>query len=161
MLAEPTALWLAAGNAFGWLAIQLGLAWAFGRLPEAWFSTPAPFGWERAGRCYVRWCGVRYWTDRLPDGARWFAGGFSKARLASREAAYLARFARETWRGELCHWCAMAFAPLFFPWNPWWGDLVITVYAVAANLPCIIAQRYNRARIYARQRPDDEWKSPA
>lgn len=161
MPGELPALWLAAGNAAGWLVIQLGLAWAFGRLPEGWFRAPAPFPWEHAGRCYARWCAVRRWKDRLPDGARWFAGGFSKARLASREAAYLTRFARETWRGELCHWCAIALTPLFFPWNPWWGDLVITVYAVAANLPCIIAQRYNRARIYARQRPEDGWKSPA
>ena len=35
----------------------------------------------------------------------------------------------------------------FFLWNPWWGDLIIVAYAVAANLPCIFAQRYNRSRL--------------
>ena len=35
---------------------------------------------------------------------------------------------------------------VFFLWNPWWGDLIIVAYALAANLPCILAQRYNRAR---------------
>lgn len=148
-------------NAGGWLAIQIGLAWVFGRLPDAWFRAPLPFAWERRGRFHERWFAVRRWKDRLPDGARWFAGGFSKAHLAARDAAYLARFARETWRGELCHWCAIACTPLFFAWNPWWGDLVITAYALAANVPCIVAQRYNRARLYARQPRGDGPKFPA
>jgi glycosyl-4,4'-diaponeurosporenoate acyltransferase len=43
-------------------------------------------------------------------------------------------------------WLAIGCAPLFFLRNPWWGDLIIVGYAVAANLPCILAQRYNRAR---------------
>lgn len=41
---------------------------------------------------------------------------------------------------------ALAFVPLFFLWNPWWADLVIVAYAIAANVPCIVAQRYNRVR---------------
>jgi glycosyl-4,4'-diaponeurosporenoate acyltransferase len=36
---------------------------------------------------------------------------------------------------------------VFFLWNPWWGDAVIIVYAIGANLPCILAQRYNRLRL--------------
>ena len=40
----------------------------------------------------------------------------------------------ETRRGELCHWAAIASAPVFVLWNPWWGDTII------------LAQRYNRAR---------------
>jgi glycosyl-4,4'-diaponeurosporenoate acyltransferase len=40
----------------------------------------------------------------------------------------------------------MACAPVFFLWNPWWSDLIIVAYALTANLPCILAQRYNRAR---------------
>ena len=34
----------------------------------------------------------------------------------------------------------------FFLWNPCWADLVMVAYALAANLPCILAQRYNRSR---------------
>ena len=33
------------------------------------------------------------------------------------------------------------------PMSSGWADLIMVVYAVSANLPCILAQRYNRARI--------------
>ena len=67
--------------------------------------------------------------------------------MASSDPHYLQVFIRETWRGELCHWTVLAFTPLFFLWNPWWADLVCLAYALAANLPCIIVQRYNRLRL--------------
>lgn len=137
--------WIVGLNCAGWPLIQLGLAWAFTRMPERWFQPPRELAGEN--RLHERVFLVRRWKDRLPDAARWFAGGFAKGELSSRDADYLQRFIRETWRGELCHWCALAFVPLFFLWNPPWADVVISVYALAANLPCIIAQRYNRSRI--------------
>ena len=39
------------------------------------------------------------------------------------------------------------FIPLFMAWNPWWADLVMIAYALIANLPCILVQRFNRARM--------------
>ncbi|HRZ36130.1 MAG TPA: glycosyl-4,4'-diaponeurosporenoate acyltransferase [Candidatus Paceibacterota bacterium] len=138
--------WVIVLNVAGWPAIQVGLAWAFTRMPAAWFKPREAHGWERGGRVYERVFAVKRWKDRLPDGARWFGGGFAKGTLRSADIGHLRRFVRETWRGELCHWAALAFVPLFFLWNPWWADLVIVAYAAAANLPCILAQRYNRAR---------------
>jgi glycosyl-4,4'-diaponeurosporenoate acyltransferase len=85
--------------------------------------------------------------DRLPDAARWFDGGFAKGSLAAHDPAYLRRFIRETWRGELCHWFALGCVPVFFLWNPWWADMVMVGYAMMANIPCILAQRYNRLRL--------------
>ena len=135
-------------NALGWPVIQVGLAWAFTRMPEGWFaSAPEAAAWEREGEFYTRWCGIRHWKDRLPDAAGWFGGGFAKRHLGRPEPEHLRRFIVETWRGELCHWSALAFVPVFFLWNPWWGDLVIVAYALAANLPCILAQRHNRPRL--------------
>ena len=32
-------------------------------------------------------------------------------------------------------------------WNPWFLGLLMLAYAVIANLPCLIVQRYNRARL--------------
>jgi glycosyl-4,4'-diaponeurosporenoate acyltransferase len=114
-------------------------------MPEHWFQPPR--GLTGEALIHERVFQVRSWKDRLPDAAKWFAGGFAKGRLARRDAAYLQRFIRETWRGELCHWCALGCAPIFFLWNPWWADAVIAAYALAANLPCIIVQRYNRIRM--------------
>lgn len=139
--------WIVALNVLGWPVIQLGLAWGWTRLPAGCLKPPAPLAFERRGRFYERAFAIRRWKNKLPDGASWIGGGFAKARLQQRDHNYLQRFVVETWRGELCHWCALAFVPLFFLWNPWWGNLIIILYAVAANLPCILVQRYNRARM--------------
>jgi glycosyl-4,4'-diaponeurosporenoate acyltransferase len=148
---ELSFTWTLILNVLGWPVIQLGLAWAFTRMPADWFQPPRPAAWERGGRCYEAKVGIKLWKDKLPDGAAWFGGGFAKGRLGARDPAYLIRFARETWRGELCHWCAIACTPLFFLWNPWWGNAVMITYALASNLPCILVQRYNRARLASRR----------
>ena len=147
MLIELPIAWIIVLNVAGWLAIQMGFAWAFTQMPVAWFHPGSGLAWERRGRFYERVFGIKRWKDRLPDAARWLGGGFAKGALRATDAEYLRRFIRETWRGELCHWFALGCAPVFFLWNPWWGDLIIVGYAVAANLPCILVQRYNRARL--------------
>jgi len=147
MLIELPAVWIVILNVGGWLLIQIGFAWLFTRLPAGWFSPSPPFTWEQSGRIYESWLGIRRWKDRLPDGARWFSGGFAKASLGGVDPDHLHRFARETRRAEMCHLAAILCAPVFFLWNPLWGDLVIVAYALAANVPCIVAQRYNRARL--------------
>jgi glycosyl-4,4'-diaponeurosporenoate acyltransferase len=139
--------WIIVLNVTGWPVIQFGLAWLFTRMPVRWFQPPGPFAWEARWHPYESVFGIRRWKDRLPDAGPWFGGGFAKGELAGRNRDYLRRFAQETWRGELCHWAALACAPLFFLWNPWWADLVMAGYAVMANLPCILAQRYNRLRL--------------
>jgi glycosyl-4,4'-diaponeurosporenoate acyltransferase len=147
MLIELPVFWIIVLNCVGWPLIQLGLAWLFTRLPVDWFH-PVGFGTGK----YESWMleqvfRIKFWKDKLPDAAGWFGGGFAKRRLAGKDADYLRRFIQETWRGELCHWSALAFVPVFFLWNPWWADVVIVVYALMANLPCILAQRYNRIRL--------------
>jgi glycosyl-4,4'-diaponeurosporenoate acyltransferase len=144
---ELSIAWIIVLNVAGWLVIQFGLAWLFTQMPVTWFNPGGACAWERGGRFYESVFGIKRWKKRLPDAARWFGGGFAKGALAGTDPDYLRRFIHETWRGELCHWLAIGCAPLFFLWNPWWGDLVIGSYAVAANLPCILAQRYNRLRL--------------
>ena len=141
---ELPVTWIVILNVALWPLIQIALAWGFLRMPADWFSPPASF---ESARFYERFLGIKHWKDRLPDGAAWFGGGFAKARLPSADPDYLRRFIAETWRGELCHRCAFLFVPVFFLWNPWWGNLVMICYALAANGPCILAQRYNRIRI--------------
>lgn len=137
-----------------WPVIHMAVSYAGVRSPEAWFlPTRAAFrprGWERGGRTYERWFAVRAWKPLLPDGATLLRGAFARKRLASRDPAYLARFVREACRGEAVHWMTFAFAPVFFLWNPPWAGWVMAAYATLANVPCIIAQRYNRARILRR-----------
>jgi glycosyl-4,4'-diaponeurosporenoate acyltransferase len=139
--------WVITLNIVGWPVIQVSLAWAFTRMPVTWFNPGVAHAWELGGRFYERVLGIKRWKDRLPDAARWFSGGFAKGQLVDTHPDYLCRFVRETRRGELCHWFALACAPVFFVWNPWWADLVMVGYGLLANVPCILAQRYNRLRL--------------
>lgn len=138
-------------NVLAWLAVHLGAAWGVTQLAASRFS---PEGWlfrrrrfEEEGALYDRLFRVSRWKRWLPDGAALFKRGFRKKRLLSREPAYLARFTRETCRGELAHWLTLVAAPLFFLWNPTGVGLVMIAYGIVASLPFIIAQRYNRFRL--------------
>lgn len=145
----PSALVLV--NIGAWLAIHLGVAWGVTQLAEGWFR---PEAWlfrrrrfEAGGALYDRLFRVSKWKRWLPDGAALFRRGFKKNRLLSREPEYLARFARETCRGELAHWLTLVAAPSFFLWNPVGAGVVMIAYAILASVPFIIAQRYNRFRL--------------
>ncbi len=147
MLIKLPVFWIVIWNIAGWLVIQLGLAWLFLRLPERWFEWPSRPKRRRGRLLYERILCIKSWKYRLPDAARWFEGGFAKGILSSRHPDYLRRFVLETRRGEICHWMAITCSPLFLLWNPWWGFIANLSYALLANLPCILVQRYNRSRL--------------
>ena len=151
MLIELPIAWIIALNVLVWLVIQLGLAWTLTQLSAKSFDAhnrfARPQSWEHDGRVYERVLAIKSWKDKLPDAAGWFRGGFPKAYLGAASPEFLAQFLRETWRGELVHWLALLAVPFFCVWNPWWAVLVNAAYAVAANAPCILVQRYNRARL--------------
>ncbi|MEG9438411.1 hypothetical protein JAO29_19885 [Edaphobacter sp. HDX4] len=136
-----------AANVLGWPVIHMTIGFAVLRVPsqafacDTWLTTPR--SWEREGNMYRDWFAIRKWKSLLPDGAPWL-GGHAKKKLLSRNLACISYFLIETRRAEIAHWCMLVCLPLFFLWNPPWARLVVTTYAVAANLPCILAQRYNR-----------------
>jgi glycosyl-4,4'-diaponeurosporenoate acyltransferase len=127
------------------------VGYVFHRLPAGWFAADDAITrirrWERRGQFWVDHTGVRRWKGRLPEAGALFAGGFSKRHLRTRDVDYLERFLVETRRAELVHWVVAGIAPLFFLWNPPWLAAVMIAYGLAANLPCVITQRYNRARL--------------
>jgi glycosyl-4,4'-diaponeurosporenoate acyltransferase len=137
-----------AANLLGWPVIHLSIASAALRLPperfayDNWLTAPRP--WEQDGRLYREWFAIRKWKLLLPDGAPWL-GGFAKKKLLARNRVFFMQFLIETRRAEVAHWCMLACLPIFFLWNPPWACWVMTAYGFAANLPCILAQRYNRA----------------
>jgi glycosyl-4,4'-diaponeurosporenoate acyltransferase len=151
VLIELSIAWVIALNVLAWLVIQFGLAWALTQLAAERFNLDSFLArsrsWEREGRIYERFFGIKSWKDKLPDAAGWFSGGFAKANLRSASPEFLERFLGETRRGEMVHWLALLALPVFCVWNPWWAVLVNSAYAVAANVPCIFVQRYNRVRL--------------
>jgi glycosyl-4,4'-diaponeurosporenoate acyltransferase len=136
-----------AANVLGWPAIHMTICFAVLRIRSQAFAydtwLTAPRCWERDGNMYRDWFAIRKWKSLLPDGAPWL-GGPAKKKLLSRNPAHISQFLIETRRAEIAHWCMLACLPFFFLWNPPWARWVITGYALAANLPCILAQRYNR-----------------
>jgi glycosyl-4,4'-diaponeurosporenoate acyltransferase len=134
-----------------WLVVHLSVAWAVTQLdagrfdPRAWLFRERAL--ERGGQLYQRLFRIEAWKRLLPDGARLFRRGFRKKHLGARGPAYLARFRVETCRSELAHWVVVACAPLFFLWNSPGVGAIMIAYALLANLPCILTQRYNRCRL--------------
>jgi glycosyl-4,4'-diaponeurosporenoate acyltransferase len=104
---------------------------------------------EAAGAWYRRRLRIHRWKDRLPDAGELFRGGVSKRHLPAYDAAGLQAFARETRRAELAHWWAMCCGPVFVLWNPPLAAVLLVAYGVVVNLPFVLVQRYNRARIQA------------
>src|SRR5579875_1138624 len=136
-----------AANVLGWPTIHLVVGSAAVRLPDRFFAKDtfltAPRKWERNGKLYRDVFAIRRWKRLLPDGAP-LIGGPSKTGLFARDRHRVLRFLAETRRAEIAHWCMLACLPAFFLWNPRWAWIVMIVYGFAANLPCILAQRYNR-----------------
>ncbi len=144
-------LWIVVVNVLAWLTIHLGVAYLGMRISSERFN-PAGWlfrerKWERGGRVYERFFAIKAWKDLLPDGGALFTQGFRKKSLAGGGRDYFARFLTETCRGEIVHWVVCGSALLFFLWNSWRVGLVMVAYGVVANLPCILAQRYNRLRL--------------
>jgi glycosyl-4,4'-diaponeurosporenoate acyltransferase len=113
--------------------------------PESWLYRERR--WERNGKIYKMFLGVKAWKRFLPDGAAVSRSGFRKKHLKNRDALYIQRFILETCRAELVHWVIFVFSFVFLIWNDWWVGMIMIAYALMVNIPCIIAQRYNRARL--------------
>ena len=137
-------------NVLGWPVIQLLLAYLFLLCPDesfardSWLTRKRWF--ERDGELYRSAFAVQRWKGWLPDGAPWL-GGRSKSRIGSRNQLDLTTFLIETRRAEVAHWCMLLCTPVFYLWNPAWACVVMTFYGIAANVPCIVAQRANRIKI--------------
>lgn len=131
----------------GWSAL-VGF-WAH-RRPVTAFATDSNLyrlrRFEDGGRFYER-LRIKRWKDRLPEAGALFTGGFSKRSARTLDRAVLERFVVETRRAEWTHWVIMLATPVFLVWNWWWVEGLMVVYALAANLPCLLVQRYNRARL--------------
>lgn len=151
MLIELPALWLALLNIVAIPAIHLGISWCFTRMPANWFDPDAPLfrarSWERGGAIYQSIFKIRSWKSLLPDAAPWF-GGFAKGKFKEKDPQYIKDFIVETCRGEAAHNAQILGIWGTLIWNPWpVAAIVMIVYAVLSNFPCMILQRYTRARL--------------
>ncbi len=134
-----------------WPILQLLATWLSRKLPSKCFSPSAYLfkerSWEKGGQLYVHVFKIKKWKKYLPDGAAVTKNGYRKKVLRDFSEENLELFIEETCRGELAHllailpfWVFAFFAPISII-----GFMFL--YALLVNLPCIIAQRYNRPRL--------------
>src|SRR6478752_5855049 len=78
----------------------------------------------------------------------WETVGLYKKKWESRTKEYAQLFLIETNRAELTHWISILPSILFFIWNSPSIGVWMVIYAIVANVPFILVQRYNRIRIH-------------
>lgn len=83
----------------------------------------------------------------LPDGASLFKNGFRKKHLKSFSLNYLEQFIYESCRAEISHIPPIFLSFIFVLYNKINIVLLMFLFSLLTNLPCIITQRYNRIRI--------------
>jgi glycosyl-4,4'-diaponeurosporenoate acyltransferase len=151
MWVELPDLWIVILNVVGIPVIHLGISWVFTRMKRERFD-PESFlfrsrKWEHAGAIYQNLFRIRAWKDLLPDAAPWF-NGFAKRKLSDRDPEYLRAFIAETCRSEAAHYAQIPGILLTLIWNPWpVAAVVMIVYSILSNLPCLLLQRFTRIRL--------------
>ncbi|HSN94807.1 MAG TPA: hypothetical protein VLR89_07080 [Anaerolineaceae bacterium] len=135
-----------------WGLCQLGAVIVCLNLPDRFFSPESFFfkshPFEKDGRVYNDIFQVYRWKHLLPDGSKvWKKRGFKIKSLDSFSEENLERFLIESVRSETTHWLAIFPFWLFGFFAPPIVPFILLAYGLIANLPCIIAQRYNRPRV--------------
>ena len=146
MWIELTNTWIIIANVLGIPVAHVLLSWLCTIAPARWFDKPLPKQCPKPHGIYETLFLIRSWKHLLPDAAPWIKG-FPKDSIQSTKPDYLRRFILETRRGELAHWLQWLVISSFITWNPYPANLVILVYAMLVNLPCILNLRYTRIRL--------------
>jgi len=103
--------------------------------------------WEDGGKIYQKIFRVRNWKKYLPDGGALIKGGYAKKHLLTLSKESLEMFLVESCRAEFSHFLAILPFWVFGFFAPPFVIILMFLYAIAVNMPCIITQRYNRPRI--------------
>jgi glycosyl-4,4'-diaponeurosporenoate acyltransferase len=150
-IVELPALWIIILDIVAWFVIHVLVSFIASRMPDHLFLKDSLLtrirNWENEGQIWEDIFRVKRWKNKLPDGAAIFKKGFRKKNLQARKSLYYRQFIIETRRAEFAHWIAIAPSIAFFLWNPFWIGWFMIFYALCINMPCIIAQRYNRPRL--------------
>lgn len=136
-----------------WPLFQVGAALLCLRLSDTALNAASFYfrahKWEMNGRFYTRFLKIKKWKGLLPDGGAVIRGGYKKKHLTDLSKTNLEKFLIESCRAELTHLLAVPPFILFGLFVPTYVVFIMLAYAIAVNVPCIAAQRYNRPRVAA------------
>ena len=105
------------------------------------------FSFEKDGSWFRKYLKIDKWKDRVPELGGVFGNGFQKRSIAAGTKDQLQLFIKETRRAELAHWVMTAGWIITIAFNPLWAIVFNLIFAHIVNFPCLIIQRYNRARL--------------
>jgi glycosyl-4,4'-diaponeurosporenoate acyltransferase len=161
-LIRLSTFWLIVVNTFAWLIIHFGVAYFAAKIRDDRFDPGNKLfkthAWESNGKIYQSIFRVKQWKALLPSGGKLF-GLFSINHFHSCAQDYMSKWIVESCRAEFTHWLAMLSGVLFLFWNPLEAWIINILYALCANAPCIISQRYNRPRVLALAKRRDKSKN--
>ena len=103
--------------------------------------------WEQGGAFYDKVFLVKRWKKFLPDGGAALGGGYAKKNLSDFSTDNLNFFLVYSCRAEVTHIMAIFPFWVFGLFVSWQVVVIMFIYALVANIPCVIVQRYNRPRI--------------
>lgn len=134
-----------------WPIIMVGSSYLFYKIPRSFFD-PNFFifktrALEKNGELYENIFLIKAWKHLLPDGSALFKDGFKKKKLQTFSLKYLEQFVYESCRAEASHIPPIFFSFIFALYNKPSIVLIMFLFGLITNLPCILAQRYNRIRI--------------
>ncbi|MEB6230926.1 glycosyl-4,4'-diaponeurosporenoate acyltransferase CrtO family protein [Staphylococcus xylosus] len=105
------------------------------------------WNFEKEGQLWQKLVKVQYWKNQLPDGQRTNSNIVSKAAFdKSRNKHEVSQFILETRRAELVHLFSILLVIVFLNSSKS-IKIIILIYVIVANVPCIIVQRYNRHKL--------------
>ncbi len=113
--------------------------------PDSFYFRSHP--WEQGGAVYDKVFLVKRWKKFLPDGGAALGGGYAKKNLSDFSTDNLNQFLVESCRAEITHIIAIFPFWVFGLFASPQVVAIMLIYALAANIPCVLVQRYNRPRI--------------
>lgn len=134
-----------------WSIIPLGFSLLCQKLPGRFFNCENPLfrpkSFEKKGSLYKSIFKIHVWKAYLPDGAVLSKSGYTKKHLRDFSNENLTLFLEESCRAELGHLLGITPFWVFGFFLPPIAIPIMLFYALIVNIPCILAQRYNRPRI--------------
>ncbi len=134
-----------------WPIIQISAAIVSRTLPDSFFKNDnfifKSYVFEQNGKLYERYFKIKRWKKFLPDGSAITGVGVKKKHLNDKSQTGLELFIIESCRAEFLHLVSIPPFIVFGLFCPTYVVFIMFFYALAVNLPCILAQRYNRPRI--------------
>lgn len=127
------------------LVIEVPSGYFINFIPASRFTFRGLFKEYSFEQKLYKFLGVKQWKKYLPEGAKVMKNAFDKQHLNKKDQVYYLRFTQELCRAEALHWFHLIVVILVF--LPFEVRYYMIIYAILSNIPCIVAQRYNRPRM--------------